>query len=58
MKELEEESEWRKPDSSESSSRITWGYDPRDEYRMRHEMDLQDLSWEKEKPATLFRVEF
>ncbi len=58
MKELEEESEWRKPDTSESSSRIKWGYDPRDEYRMRHEMDLQDLSWEKKKPATLFKVEF
>jgi hypothetical protein len=58
MKELEEEYEWRKPDASESSSRIKWGYDPRDEYRMRNEMDLQDLSWEKEKPATIFRVEF
>jgi len=55
---LEEEYEWRKSAAVDSPSRIKWGYDPRDDYKMRNEMDLQDLNWEQTKPATLFRLEF
>lgn len=58
MQELEEEYEWRRSASTDSSSRIKWGYDPRDEYRMRNDIALQDLPSEKTKPATLFRFEF
>ena len=55
---LEEEYEWRKSAAVESPSRIKWGYDPRDDYKMRNEMDLTDLNFEQTKPATLFRLEF
>ena len=55
---LEEEYEWRKSAAVESPSRIKWGYDPREDYKMRNEMDLQDMNWEQTKPATLFRLEF
>lgn len=58
MKELEEEYEWRTSASSDDSSRVKWGYDPRDEYRMRNDTALQDLSFERQKPASIFRVEF
>ncbi len=58
MQELEEEYEWRKSAKDDSSSRIKLGYDPRDEYRLRNDTALQDLAWEKNKPATLFRLEF
>ncbi len=55
MQEDKEEFEWRKSAAAESPSRIKWGYDPRDEYRMRNEMALQELPSERTKPATLFR---
>jgi len=55
---LEEEYEWRTSATVDSPSRIKWGYDPRDDYKMRNEMDLTDLNFEQTKPATLFRVEF
>ncbi len=55
---LEEEYEWRTSGTVDSPSRIKWGYDPRDDYKMRNEMDLLDLNWEQTKPATLFRLEF
>ena len=58
MKQEEEEFGWRSSAASDSSSRIKWGYDPRDDYRMRNEMSLQDLPSERTKPATIFRVEF
>lgn len=58
MQEVEEESKWREAGAKDTSSRIQVGYDPRDDYRMRNEMALQDLSWEKTKPATIFRIEF
>ena len=58
MKEDQEEFEWRMSAFEESSPRISWGYDPRDEYRMRNEMALQDLPSERTKPATLFKVDF
>ena len=48
---------WREA-AAESNSRITWGYDPSDEYRMRNEMDLQELPSERVKPATVFRFKF
>ncbi|MDX1406028.1 MAG: hypothetical protein R3192_15900 [Woeseiaceae bacterium] len=58
MQELDEEYAWRDAAETDPSSRIRWGYDPRDEYRMRNDTALQDLSWEKTKPATIFRFEF
>ena len=58
MQDDAEEFEWRDTGAAKTPSRITWGYDPRDEYRMRNEMDLQSLPSENVKPATLFRVDF
>ncbi len=58
MQDDAEEFEWRDTGAAKTPSRITWGYDPRDEYRMRNEMDLQSLPSERTKPATLFRVDF
>ena len=58
MEVLEEEYEWRTSATVDSPSRIKCGYDPRDDYKMRNEMDLLDLNWEQTKPATLFRLEF
>lgn len=58
MQEDKEEFEWRKSAAEDKSSRITWGYDPKDEYRMRNELDMQDLPSERTKPATLFRFNF
>jgi len=53
-----EEYEWRKSAATDSPSRIKWGYDPRDDYQMRSNIDLDDQNWGKTKPATLFRLEF
>ena len=59
MEQLEEEYQWRQSAADDdSSSRFKWGYDPRDDYRRRNEMELLDLSWEKTKPATVFSFEF
>ena len=58
MQELEEEYEWRTSAADDTPSRIEWGYDPRDDYRMRNEMALQELPSERDKPATLFRFKF
>ncbi len=58
MQEDQEEFEWRKSAAEEDTSRISWGYDPEDEYRMRNELDLQDLPSQGTKPATLFRFNF
>ncbi len=58
MQDDAEEFEWRDTAAAKTPSRITWGYDPRDEYRMRNEMDLQELPSDRVKPATLFRVDF
>ncbi len=57
MQDDQAEFEWRDT-ATKTTSRIAWGYDPRDEYRMRNEMDLQALPSENVKPATLFRVDF
>ena len=56
MKEDQEEFEWRKSAAAENDSRITWGYDPSDEYEMRKQMDLQELPSERTRPATLFKI--
>lgn len=58
MQDDEAEFEWRDTGAAKTPSRLTWGYDPRDDYRMRNEMDLQALPSERTKPATLFRVDF
>lgn len=58
MQDDAEEFEWRDTAAAKTPSRITWGYDPRDEYRMRNEMDLQELPSDRVKPATLFRLDF
>jgi hypothetical protein len=58
MQDDEAEFEWRDTGAAKTPSRISWGYDPRDEYRMRNEMDLQALPSQNVKPATLFRVDF
>ncbi len=54
----EEEYKWRSSAAVESPSRINWGYDPTDDYEMRNSLGMQDLPFEKNKPATLFRLEF
>ena len=58
MQEDQKELEWRKAVADENPSRIKGGYDPSDEYRMRRQMDLQELPSERTKPATLFRFDF
>lgn len=56
---LEQEYEWRSSEFDDNnSSRIKWGYDARDELRMRRDTKLTDLPIDDTKPATLFRFEF
>lgn len=57
---LRERDEWRSSLSTEdeSPSRIRWGYDPEAELRMRRETDLMGLPIERERAASIFRVEF
>ena len=55
---MEEEYEWRKSEALENPSRIKWGYDPRDEYELRNEMDLKDVDLGRTKPAKVFKFEF
>jgi hypothetical protein len=58
MQEDQEEFEWRIAAVEESPSRISWGYDPSDEYRLRNELALQELPSERTRPATIFRIKF
>jgi len=60
LRELEEEYAWRAGDLTEveSPSRIKWGYDPRDEYRVRQDRSLTELPIDRNKPATIFSVDF
>lgn len=58
MKMLEEEYEWRREAIDPSPSRIKLGYDPRDDYRRREEMDILAPGWQTVEPATIFRFEF
>jgi hypothetical protein len=58
---LGEEEYWRKnaPMADiEQPSRISWGYDPADELRMRRESNLTDVNFVPTKPASLFRIDF
>ena len=58
MQEDQRESAWRDAAADENTSRVSWGYDPQEEYHMRNQMDLHSLPSERTKPATLFRLEF
>ena len=58
MRVEQEEYEWRKKPTVEQPSRIKFGYDPRDDYKMRTELNMDSLPYEQNKPATLFRFEF
>ena len=58
LQQEQEEFEWRASAATDDTSRISWGYDPRDEYRMRNEMDLNRLPSERTQPASVFRVGF
>ena len=60
LNELDEQQEWRAATnkSVQTSSRITWGYDPHDELRIRREHDMSDVRGVTTKPATVFRFEF
>jgi len=53
-----EESAMRNAAAEENKSRISWGYDPQEEYDMRNQIDMQSLPSERTKPATLFRLRF
>jgi hypothetical protein len=56
---LKKQNKWRSSEfDDENSSRIKWGYDPREELRMRRSTKLTDLPIDDTKPATLFRFEF
>jgi hypothetical protein len=58
MQRIDEESAWRESGVDNTSSRIKWGYDPRDEYRIRSEMDVMNSPSDTTRPATVFSVEF
>lgn len=58
MERIDEEMAWRQSGTDDSSSRIKWGYDPQDDYRIRSEMEINDTQLGNTRPATLFRVEF
>jgi hypothetical protein len=58
MEQIEEESAWRQASIDDSSSRIKWGYNPADDYRIRSEMEIMDTPSDTVKPASVFRVEF
>ena len=60
LEELEEQNEWRGSSSLavETPSRISWGYDPQDELRMRRESNLSNVEGVTTRPATVFRVGF
>ena len=57
---LEEQQEWRNSDDRtiETSSRMSWGYSPQDELRMRRESGIPEETYITTKPATIFRYEF
>lgn len=57
---LQEDTAWRTSGTSdvEKPSRISWGYDPAEELRMRRDTQLADVQFITTRPATLFRVDF
>ena len=58
MQEDQEEYEWRSTASRDDTSRVSWGYDPQDEYQMRNDLGMQDLPSHRVKPASVFKIEF
>jgi hypothetical protein len=58
MQEDKKELEWRAAAAEESPDRVSWGYDTKDEYQIRKQMDLMELPSERTKPATIFKVTF
>ena len=57
MRESEAE-DWRAEFTEENDSRIKFGYNPSDEYRIRNEVELSPDINEIVKPATVFRLQF
>ena len=62
LREIEEERlAWRRedPDLQNTESRIKWGYSPQAEQRMRRGNEkLHELDIDRDKPASIFRIEF
>ena len=60
LRAMEEDTSWRSSRTTdiESPSRISWGYDPAEELRLRRDSQLDDVQFITTKPATLFRVDF
>ena len=61
MREVEEEIAWRSESTAiktSPESRMSWGYDPRDELLMRNEMDLASLPSDTVRPASVIRIGF
>jgi hypothetical protein len=58
MEQIEEESAWRDASIDDSSSRVKWGYNPADDYRIHSEMEILDTPSDKVQPSSVFRVEF
>ncbi len=60
LQRLEEREFWRSELEArlDDPSRISWGYDAAAELRMRQETDMTDLPFERNRPATLFRISF
>lgn len=57
----EEDIAWRSESTSIKTgpdSRMSWGYDPRDEMLLRSEMDLATLPQDTVRPASVIRVGF
>lgn len=57
---LNEEFEWRRSGATtgKEQSRIKWGYDPRDQNRVRQNSRMTDLPIDDTKPATIFSIDF
>ncbi|NOX68622.1 MAG: hypothetical protein GXP15_05500 [Gammaproteobacteria bacterium] len=57
---LNEEFEWRSSGKTtgKDQSRIKWGYDPRDQNRVRQNSRMTDLPIDDTKPATIFSIDF
>ena len=54
----EEEYKWLAEEPKKNTSNVQWGYDPRDDYLTRDEIDLLEHPTENNKPATLFKIGF
>jgi hypothetical protein len=60
IREEEEDQAFRAslPEPVERPSGVRWGYDPKDELRMRRETSLIELQQDYPKPATLVTIKF